>query len=72
MNHTWSVAFAICAFVQAALQDDVARVFLADTLTYNVNWFRILENENYLEEYKLFRQPLALNFSWPQSWHLVH
>ncbi|MCJ1401566.1 hypothetical protein MMC11_004782 [Xylographa trunciseda] len=73
LNHTWSVAFAICAFVAAALQDDVARVFLVDTKTYSVNWLRLLDNHDYPEEYVPFRQPLAWNFPsvpkpWPWLW----
>lgn len=70
LNHSWSVAFAICTFVEAALQDDVARVFLADTSTHSVNWFRMLDDHSYPEEYRPFRQDLPCNLSrspiyWP-------
>lgn len=58
-DHRWSVAFAVCAFIQASLQDDSAGVFLPNTQTYEVNWFRRMENqEEYSEEHRPYRRAL--------------
>lgn len=57
-DHRWSVAFAICAFVQASLQDDSARVFLTNTKTFEIHWFRYMEGQMYPEEYLPYSRAL--------------
>jgi hypothetical protein len=55
-DHHWPIVFAICVLVQASLQNDCAKVFLAHTQTYEVNWFRRIKREPYAMEYDGYRR----------------
>ena len=58
-SHQWAITFAICAFVQAILQDDVARVFLSHTQPYEVNWFTRVKDMDYTEIYAPYTTELS-------------
>jgi hypothetical protein len=58
-HHIWAVVFGIAAFVQASMQDHIARSFITNTQTFYVNWFRRMPDLVYNEELLPWRRTLG-------------